>query len=141
MSNLEEIVKRYKKIGGEIESLLQDTDKMFDNTNTLILDIDEYQKYLLVYQSHLALDKAHNYMKELSKTTFIEGYLKKKSNGRYAIGEYELSSGSSLDIWVEDEDSKAGGYYLFTRLEHRGDYYAFDKPSLELEGRKARIRR
>ncbi|GEN30947.1 hypothetical protein HNQ35_001414 [Cerasibacillus quisquiliarum] len=141
MSNLGEIVKQYKKIGKEIETLLQDTDEMFDNTNAAILDIEEYQKYLLVYQSQLALEKAHNYMKELSKTTFIEGYLEKKSNGRYAIGGYELSSGSHLDIWVEDDDSQAGGYYLFTRIEHKEDYYAFDKPSLELEGRKARIRR
>lgn len=141
MSNLGEIVKQYKKIGKEIETLLQDTDEMFDNTNAAILDIEEYQKYLLVYQSQLALEKAHNYMKELSKTTFIEGYSEKKSNGRYAIGGYELSSGSHLDIWVEDDDSQAGGYYLFTRIEHKEDYYAFDKPSLELEGRKARIRR
>lgn len=139
--DLEEIVKQYKKLGGEIETLLRDTDKMFDNTNVAILDIDEYQKYLLVYQSQLALEKAHGYMAELGKTTFIEGVLKKNQNGRYALGEYELSSGSPLDIWVEDEDSQAGGYYLFTRLEHKEDYYAFDKPSLLLEGRKARIRR
>ncbi|KRG13879.1 hypothetical protein ACA30_13135 [Virgibacillus soli] len=141
MTSLQEIIVRYKKLGNELESLLKNTEEMFDGTNSMALDIDEYQQYLFVYQGNTGLEKAYQYILELSKTTFVEGYLRKNKRGRYEIEGYELSSGSSLDIWVEGNDSRAGGYYLFTRLEHREDYYAYGKPDLELEGRKARIRR
>lgn len=50
-----------------------------------------------------------------------EGSLRKKANGRYEVGGYELTSGEAVEYY--DEDSNA---FITSRIEHSGDYYIVD---------------
>ncbi|WP_353056524.1 DUF5348 domain-containing protein [Sporosarcina luteola] len=75
----------------------------------------------------------------LNKKVLIEGHLLKNDRGRYELCGREFTSGSLIDVWREDPVIKDGGYYISSRIEHRGgDYYCVDMPYIKLDGLKAR---
>jgi hypothetical protein len=89
----------------------------------------------------------------LERPVTIEGTLHKKSNGRYSVKDYELTSGSGLEFLCEDDchsryDKKSDSYINYqywraSRIEHDGkNYYLVGtNRDIELEGLKVRIRR
>jgi len=51
-----------------------------------------------------------------------EGSLRKKANGRYEVGGYELTSGEVVDYYDEDLNT-----FITSRIEHNGEeYYIVD---------------
>lgn len=60
------------------------------------------------------------------------------ANGRYDLDGCELSTGSSVEIWDEEEQD-----WIIGRIEHsyeHGGYYFYQKPSIMLHGARARKR-
>lgn len=68
-----------------------------------------------------------------------EGRLVKKDNGRYALGDYEYTSGSTIEfIYYDDFDDEE--HWGLSRIEHNGDYYIYHFNGLKLEGLRVRRR-
>jgi len=81
------------------------------------------------------LDKISEDIMYLNQPVQSNGYLVKRSNGRYFLNDLELSSGVLVEILDDDFE------WRLTRIEHSGDYYAVALgKSIALDNRKCRIR-
>ncbi|MFC5591702.1 DUF5348 domain-containing protein [Sporosarcina soli] len=141
MKILEDTINSYLDAEYKIKRLLSDAQKLMENINVYILTADEIQKYHTLFQAMKGLEDAYSSIVDLSRKVLMEGYLQKNERDRYELCGQELTSGSSVDVWREDPDMKDGGYYVSSRIEHRGgDYYCVDMPYIKLDGLKARFR-
>ncbi|MFS0574965.1 DUF5348 domain-containing protein [Sporosarcina sp. 179-K 3D1 HS] len=141
MKILEDTINSYLDAEYKIKRLLADTQKLMKNINVYILSAEEVQKYHTLYQAMNGLEDAYSSIVDLSRKVLLEGHLQKNEWDRYELCGRELTSGSSVDVWREDLDMKDGGYYVPSRIEHRGgDYYCVDMPYIKLDGLKARLR-
>lgn len=74
-----------------------------------------------------ALQRIYDAIERIKAPAYIEGQLRRQSNGRWLLsqqGDAEFSSGSCLEIW--DAQAQA---WIPTRIEHsreRGGYYRTD---------------
>ena len=141
MKLLVETIESYLDAKYEIKRLLTDARKLMDNTNVYDLSSEDVQKYHTLYQAMNGLESAYSSIVDLTKKVMLEGYLQKNKRDRYELCGRELSSGSVIDVWRDDPDMRDGGYYVHSRIEHRGDdYYCVDMPHVKLEGLRARYR-
>lgn len=141
MKLVEDTVKSYREADSTIKRLLKEMDELMDNINIFSLDSEDVQRYFTLYKAKLGLEEAYTSIVDLSKEIQLEGYLRKNERGRYELNSFELTSGGLLDVWRNDPEMKDGGYYVPSRIEHRGtDYYCVDMPDAKLEGMKARYR-
>ncbi|MEK4951942.1 DUF5348 domain-containing protein [Bacillus sp. FSL W8-1127] len=109
-----------------------------ENISLSSLSLEERSDCVTLYQVQDILFDAYILLKNLDKPVKAEGYLDKQKNGRYAIGDVELTSGMYVE-YFSDED---GGYYVPSRLEHNGDdYYIVELgKDRSIEGLKVRIK-
>lgn len=85
----------------------------------------------MVYTDDLqALENIRTAFEDLKRSTYIEGQLRRQSNGRWLLsqqGDHEFTSGSPIEIW-------SGHNWLATRIEHAGPaggYYAVNGMQLK----------
>lgn len=125
---------------------LSGVDYDYKNPDQLFL-LDEMRSLLS------KLDDVSYTIDYLGKPIKVEGTLHKQANGRYAVGNYELSSGHGLEYLTSNDDfhSKYDDesdqyinypYWIASRVEHNGtDYYIVGaSKDIELEGLQVRIR-
>lgn len=82
-------------------------------------------------------------MERLDRPVIREGIIILQENERYSIDGYELSSGSPVEIYDDEDEEEHYHHWYPTRLEHSheyGGYYAVGRPNMKLDGKKARIR-
>lgn len=92
-----------------------------DNTDASLLSIEERSNFNVLYEVQDKIIDAYRLLEYLDKPVKSEGRLEKLSNGRYSVNGFELSSGSYVEYFSDDED---GGSFVPSRLEHNGhDYY------------------
>ncbi|WP_252502718.1 DUF5348 domain-containing protein [Sporosarcina sp. Marseille-Q4943] len=141
MKLLETTIDSYVEAEYQIKRLLTDTRDLMKNINVFNLNADAVQKYHILYKAMEGLEEAYSSIVDLNRKVLIEGHLLKNERGRYELRGREFTSGSLIDVWREDPEMKDGGYYISTRIEHRGgDYYCVDMPYIKLDGLKARYR-
>lgn len=141
MKLLETTIDSYVEAEYQIKRLLTDTRNLMENINVFNLNADAVQKYHILHKAMEGLEEAYSSIVDLNRKVLIEGHLLKNDRGRYELSGREFTSGSLIDVWCEDSDMKDGGYYISSRIEHRGgDYYCVDMPYIKLEGLKARYR-
>ncbi len=109
--------------------------EVFDSTDPETL----FQRYELGKVMRY-LEDASDAISYMTEKEVTEGTLYKNERGRYACGEYELSSGSSLEVYVYDEDNERYKWRK-TRMEHDGDDYYIVGFDGSPNGVKARVRR
>jgi hypothetical protein len=86
-----------------------------------------------------ALNLIYAEIEKMKAPPFVEGQLRRQSNGRWLLsqaGDLELTSGSCLEVWT-------GNAWTATRIEHsreRGGYYRIDGGPL-LDGDHVRVPR
>ncbi|MDA5110876.1 DUF5348 domain-containing protein [Brevibacillus thermoruber] len=119
---------------------VQQVNQYLENIEPSVLSADERLTYHLLYRVTEHLEAALYDLTYLNGKVAAQGRLYKNSSGRYAIDEdHYFTCGETIEILVnEDED---GGYWVRTRIEHNGDdYYAVDRPKINLQGTMARVR-
>lgn len=109
------------------------------NMDRSVLTVEERSDYVVLYQASDKISDAYRLLKTLDKPIRADGILVKNSNGRYEVNGIELTSGSSVEFFSDDED---GGCYVPSRIEHNGeDYYIYDLGRDEnIEGVRVRIK-
>lgn len=116
LNSLDEDIKQLLKDTGylrEADLFLDDYNKA-DPEHSFILD--EARKVFS------RLDDVHSALEYLNSPIEAQGVLTLKDNGRYAIGDKELSCGSALEVLVYDSwDEKEK--WTYTTMEHNGDSY------------------
>jgi len=122
---LKELVLLSKNLCPQFKRLFEGFEKLEQDTNRYLLSSEELYQFKILYK---AADKAGdiiNLLEQMIKPTLYEGRLEKNKNGRYEVEGYELSSGSSVEVWIEDEeDTDYPGHFVPSRVEHNGkDYY------------------
>lgn len=112
---------------------------MEESTDRSILSVEERSQLVILYQAQDKIWDAYNLLKRLNEPVKAEGYLQKNANGRYEVDGIELTSGSYVEYFDEDED---GGRYLPSSLEHNGDdYYIVDLgQEKSIQGLQVRIK-
>ena len=134
-------VASYCEAESTVKRLLREMDELINNVNIFSLNSEDVQQYFTLYKAKLGLEEAHKSIVDLIKEVQLEGYLQKNECDRYELCGRELTSGSSVDVWRDDPEMKEGGYYVQSRIEHRGDdYYCVAMPYIKLEGLKARYK-
>lgn len=110
-----------------------------DNTARSSLTVEERSNFMMLYQVQDKISDAYYLLKNLDKPVRAEGRLEKQSNGRYQVDGVELTSGSYVEFYEDDED---GGYYIPSRVEHNGEDYYIVALGREqsIEGLKVRIK-
>ncbi|HAJ4019587.1 TPA: hypothetical protein HLT81_24145 [Escherichia coli] len=109
-------------------------------------DMDEDQRFLVNQLRHLDykhLQDVVSQLRYLDRSVRVEGILTLQPNGRYSIDDWELSSGSPVELLIYDKDEERHDWQA-TRIEHshaHGGYYAYHYPELQLNGIRARIRK
>lgn len=87
------------------------------------------------------LDQAANRILRLTRPVKAEGKMRKLANGRYALGDDELTAGSAVEALLYNGEDDEVGYWYFTRIEHDGeDYYLVGKQDQPMQGLTARLR-
>lgn len=125
----------------ELERFLKDYQNMVDSTDCTSLTEEELYETSKLYEVSERFDEAVRLIKQMNKPVLAEGYLTKNENGRYSIGSVEFTSGSTIELWEEDDYYSCGGYWITTRIEHSGDYYAVALgKDISLEGKRARAK-
>lgn len=119
---------------------VQQLNRYLENLDPSFLTADDRLEYHLLYRVTEHLEAALYDLSYLNGKVTAQGRLYKNSSGRYAINEdHYFTCGETIEILVnEDED---GGYWVRTKIEHNGeDYYAVDRPKINLQGTMARVR-
>lgn len=84
-----------------------------------------------------------NAVEGLNRPVVREGIMVLQDNDRYSIDGFELSSGSPVEIYDDEDEEEHYHHWYQTRLEfsHEHDgYYAVGRPKMKLPGKRARIR-
>lgn len=141
---LKELSKELKALDGHISEILEKTgfseneslgeiEADRSNPENLLL-LEEYSNILYKLQ---AIDNTLLY---LSRPTTPAGRLEKQENGRFTLGNIELTCGNSLEVLIFDEYQERYKW-LSSRIEHNGqDYYIVGYDGRP-DGLKARIRK
>lgn len=127
-----------------IEKLLKDSGYLEYGDASLL----EYNKedpeeaYRAEEANHILyrLDEVHRQLEYLALPVRYSGQLHLQENGRYKLGEYELTSGSSVEVLLYEEWEEVYKW-VASRIEHNGEsYYLVGHTDTALEGLKARKR-
>lgn len=119
---------------------VQQVNRCLEKIEPSALSADDRLEYHLLYRVTEHLEAALYDLSYLNGKVTAQGRLYKNSSGRYAINEdHYFTCGETIEILVnEDAD---GGYWIRTKIEHNGeDYYAVDRPKINLQGTMARVR-
>lgn len=139
MPTVQELKNEMARIAPTLQRLANKIEDLADTTDADSLNIDEYSDFVTLYQLQESLEKVSRRIDFVSKPIEREGHLYKNSAGRYEIAEGDyFTSGSAVEILIEDDDRRAR--WVYTSIEHRGDYYATAAPDVKLDGIRARIR-
>lgn len=116
---------------GDLEKILDKADYKGMENRACYSEIERLQE---------ALDDAIRSIEYYSRPV-REGKLIALPNGRFEICDRELTSGSSLEIYHEEEKEWVAGRVEYRRTDEKEGYYFYgdDKPFL-YEGMRARIR-
>ena len=92
-----------------------------------------------------SLAQVHAAVRHLQAPIAYVGPLEKDEYGRYHCGDRDYSSGSAIEIMApsSNQDGDPIEVWRYGRLEYdhkRGDYYFYEDPEIELDGRLARYR-
>lgn len=133
---LEELLPRLQRVSKMITTAEEDWPNHYDRN-------DPEEQYLrsMFYQAGDKLDDAVRILKRAFAEALEVGVLQKQSNGRYALGNREFTSGESIEYLAQGMDDDTDRW-VATRIEHNGvDYYIVDDGSIPLQGLIARIKR
>lgn len=100
---------------------------------------DQYIRNQL-YKAAELMRQAYNEIDTMLAPVAAEGVLTRNNNGRFMLVGRELSSGYPIEYLVKDDFD---GIELWRRgrIEHYdGDYRIWNKPEIELEGLRVRIK-
>ncbi|MCM3413214.1 DUF5348 domain-containing protein [Metabacillus litoralis] len=139
---LDKLVGMAAELQDKLERFEKEYDQMIDSTDRYPLSADEVYQYNTLYLVNDKLSDAFRSIKAMKAPVRREGFLTKNSGNRYEVDGWELSSGSPVEIWEDDEELKEGGFYTATRIEHNGtDYYVVALGrDISINGLKARIK-
>lgn len=151
MKTIDELTEELKKLNSSLKSIVKaSTYSEYDDLSGLEYDRTDPEQLFLVEEYRGILDKLESVSRSISylqQPIAYSGKLTKQENGRYSCGEYELTSGSGLEVLepcelLNSEGVFVDGYrWTSTRLEHNGnDYYLVGVQADSLEGMQARIR-
>jgi hypothetical protein len=153
--NLDDILSEVKNIYHDIKMILSHADyENYDDLSGLEIDSSDPEQLFILdeLQEILSgLDNVSHNINYLLRPIKVEGILHKKTNGRYEISDYELSSGHGIEYLANDarhmrydnnDNYVYTTYWKSSRIEHDGkDYYIVGANDLDtLEGVRARIR-
>lgn len=138
---LKQLILEAKNLEKHLRSFITKCNNLEEEINKYQLNSEELYQFLKLSSISEHLQNALQDLKILNAKVITEGVLLKNPSGRYELNGRELTAGSLVEICIEDEEYKDGGYYFSTRIEHNGeDYYVVDMHNIKLEGRKARIK-
>lgn len=146
MKTIKELYKEAAKLSNEISDLLTASKfTSYDDLSGLEADEKDPEQHLLREEMRIALEHleyANITIDYLGKPIAYSGTLHKQDNGRYKLGEYELTSGNCLEVLAPSDLLSGNGWeWTKTRIEHNGtDYYLVGYSDLVLEGLTARVR-
>ena len=144
--NVQEIYDRLDTISGVIKRELLDPEargEQFIDPHEVELenreDPDELQKAAVLYRVINLLQDACWEIDYLEKPVIDCGVLVRNEGGRYELNGREFTSGSMIEILIEDPDGEEPAYWERTRIEHDTDYYEVNRRR-KLDGLMARYR-
>ncbi|WP_411679589.1 DUF5348 domain-containing protein [Clostridium thailandense] len=144
MNDLEKLLNSANNISKQIDELLKKSNyKNYDDLSSLKIDYNDAEQLLLLDELKVILDRLESVkikIDYLNLPIIYTGFLQKNSNGRYAIGTKEFSSGAGIEVLVYDDfcDKK---YWIKTRIEHNGkDYYLVGYKNIQMQGLEVRVR-
>lgn len=141
---LKELQNELVLVEGKVSKVLKESGYWEDKDLCSVeYDRKDMDEVFLIHELNAAFDKllgACRDMMYLRLPVRYRGKLHKQSNGRYCLGEYELTSGCGIEVLVYNDWSEEGRW-IWTSIEHNGvDYYLVHQPDVCLEGLEARIR-
>lgn len=142
MSMHELLVKSGSALLPTLKKVQREIQKTVDVTERDKLDADERLLYdRLTSLSENQMDQIVRSLEYLVLPVKYTGELHRNSEGRYELGNgYYFSSGYGIELFIPDEQRYTDGYWITTRIEHNGDYYAVGAPKVPLQGALARYR-
>lgn len=154
MPNLNDLFMEMKSLNQTIVNIFEYYAPCDDLSNLEIDYADSDQLFLLDELRNILddLDKINESISYLKAPIWKKGVLYKKSNGRYALEDYELTSGCSIEyLAMDDQHSKFNNeireyenipYWRTGRIEYQnGDYYIVGANLDTLDGVHVRLRR
>lgn len=145
MIKYEEWVQSVKDLQAQMESFFQKT-KYIEQEQVIIPDLIPSADTLYVQEQlgHFCkeLEEAYYQAKRLNAGVEMQGKLKIGYNGRYWLGNEELTCGRSVEILYNDgEHLTSIASWHAGHIEHDGSRYYFSgKHDLNLDGVMARIK-
>lgn len=161
VTNSKEIIEKLEELSSEITEKLQELNSKIEQLYDLNYDrYDDLSDWKYNEDELFLSDELTNVLDELESVLYtleylnrpiIEGTLHKKTNGKYAVKEIELSCGRAIEYIECDgkhEKSERNGesvpipYWKKSRIEHNGkDYYIYSAKELEtIENLIVRVR-
>ena len=149
MANFNDLLKDLRELSWKIERLARKYGYIHeDDFGAIEYDKNDPDQNFLDYLLLETMDdlaQAHATVRYLSTPVAFTGPLVKDEYGRYHCGDREYSSGSAIEIMAPTSnwDGDPVEAWRYGRLEYdhkRGDYYFYEDPEIEIEGRLARYR-
>lgn len=149
---IDDLYKKLAVINESLKDIIHDSEyDEFDDLSGVEMDNKDPEQRLLREELSRVLDyidRASCTLSYISQPIAFSGTLHKQDNGRYALGGYELTSGSGIEALVpceiyseEQNEYIEGSEWVASRLEHNGkDYYLVGHKDIQLEGLVARRR-
>lgn len=142
---IEDLKKDMDRLNGDIKRILKSSgyaewaelDVEYDRSNP-----DDVMLHDELSSMMSSLDEIACTLDYLNRPVKVEGILRKNRNGRYEIGDRELSSGSPVEALVYDRYDERWEW-TSSRIEYdhgKGDYYLVSDRDVDLDGLRARIR-
>lgn len=137
---LNELKSNLDRLNSDIKRILKSSG--YEDYAELTVDYDSDNPDELMLHTELSgvmsrLDEITRALNYLNSPIKREGVLCKNGNGRYEIGDYELTSGSPVEVLIYDDRWE----WVSSRIEHDGrDYYLVGARDVDLNGLRGRIR-
>jgi hypothetical protein len=143
--NIKELYAEVSALDGRLKELLEKTEfEMYEDLSGVVCDrTDPEELFLLEELRYVMYDVQgiSSAVSHLKRPVKAEGRLHRNGNGRYFVGDYELTCGYPVEYLSMDDRYGGRPYWRSSRLEHDGnDYYICADRKLELEGLQVRIR-
>lgn len=94
----------------------------------------------MFYQISSKLDEVRRYIRQVTAPLIEQGILHKGKDGRYTTGKHAYyTSGSSIEYL--SEDSTGESRWVYSHVEHNGDYFIVSDPKPSMEGLRVRVKK
>ncbi|MEH7532192.1 hypothetical protein COJ21_26520 [Priestia megaterium] len=123
MSKLKEVVSISEALLPKLEFFQEKIVDLNGISATNDLSTEEEYQLELLYKISFYLEDVKLFIEDINKPVKYQGRLEKNLNGRYEVQGKELCTGTSIELWIEDEASDGKGKFVSTLLLHSAKNY------------------